>query len=168
MARCPLRVMNGGRRHRKTRSPGRVTSWPNGYVTRSTVWPSSSSARIRWILAERGAPGLEERLRRDHEDAHEERIIVAFVVICTDWNDVSRYARAAQPAAARSPSPLSKPSSVSACWPCSFHASMSRACGASRARRRSGGWRRRCCSTSRWCSPARCDGACCFARSTSD
>ena len=28
--------------------PGSDTSLPNGYVTRSTVWPSSSSARMRW------------------------------------------------------------------------------------------------------------------------
>ena len=44
----PTLRTNGGRRHRKTRSPGSETSRPNGYVTRSTVWPSSASARMRW------------------------------------------------------------------------------------------------------------------------
>ena len=49
------RTVRSGRRARtaaagsgRTRSPGIATSWPNGYVTRSTVCPSSSSARMRW------------------------------------------------------------------------------------------------------------------------
>jgi len=40
--------MSGGRTQRNTRSPGIETSSPNGYVTRSTVCPSSVSARMRW------------------------------------------------------------------------------------------------------------------------
>src|SRR5215212_1986767 len=46
----PIRTSRrkGGRAQRNTRSPGSSTSLPNGYVTRSTVWPRSSSARMRW------------------------------------------------------------------------------------------------------------------------
>src|SRR6187431_1511859 len=44
----PMPVMSGGRAQRNTRRPGSETSRPNGYVTRSTVCPSSSRARIRW------------------------------------------------------------------------------------------------------------------------
>ena len=46
----PIRTRrtNGGRTHRNTRRPVIETSCPNGYVTRSTVWPSSRSARMRW------------------------------------------------------------------------------------------------------------------------
>ena len=46
----PIRTSctKGGRRQRNTRRPGSDTSRPNGYVTRSTVWPSSSSAQMRW------------------------------------------------------------------------------------------------------------------------
>src|SRR5262245_42333442 len=37
------------------RSPLISTSFPNGYVTRSTVWPSEVSARMRWN-SEKGVP----------------------------------------------------------------------------------------------------------------
>ena len=60
----------GGRRQRNTRRPGSETSRPNGYVTRSTVWPELEQRADTVVFAERGAPGLEERLRRDHEDFH--------------------------------------------------------------------------------------------------
>ena len=68
----PIRTSrtNGGRRHRKTRRPGIDTSRPNGYVTRSTVWPSSSKRANAMVFAERRSPGLEERLRGNHEDSH--------------------------------------------------------------------------------------------------
>ena len=42
------RCTKGGRPARCTRSPGNVTSRPNGYVTKSTVCPRSVRARIRW------------------------------------------------------------------------------------------------------------------------
>src|SRR5512140_2278480 len=43
-----IRRTKGGRSDRKIRSPGISTFSPNGYVTRSTVCPSSRSARMRW------------------------------------------------------------------------------------------------------------------------
>jgi hypothetical protein len=39
---------NGGTRAAKNPQPGMVTACPNGYVTRSTSWPSVVRARMRW------------------------------------------------------------------------------------------------------------------------
>ena len=47
-ARSSRRGRTAAASDRNTRSPGIATSWPNGYVTRSTSWPRSVSARMRW------------------------------------------------------------------------------------------------------------------------
>ena len=66
----PMPVINGGRAQRNTRRPGSVTSLPERIGDEIDGVPQLEQRANAVVFAEGGAPGLEERLRRDHQDAH--------------------------------------------------------------------------------------------------
>ncbi len=62
---------NGGRTHRKTRSPGSVDVLAERVRDEvDRVARASVERPDPVVFAERRPPGLEERLRRDHQYAH--------------------------------------------------------------------------------------------------